>query len=35
VMQQINALMSQGKGYHDLGALITVLEGMSGPGARN
>ncbi|MBS1219643.1 MAG: tsaR, partial [Proteobacteria bacterium] len=33
VMQQINALMSQGKGYQDLGALITVLEGMSGPGA--
>jgi 2-hydroxy-3-oxopropionate reductase len=31
VMQQINALMSQGKGSHDLGALITVLEGMSGP----
>ena len=30
VMQQINALMSQGKGTHDLGALITVLEGMSG-----
>jgi 2-hydroxy-3-oxopropionate reductase len=34
VMQQINALMSQGKGHHDLGALITVLEGMSGPGSR-
>jgi 2-hydroxy-3-oxopropionate reductase len=30
VMQQINALMGQGKGRQDLGALITVLEGMSG-----
>jgi len=30
VMQQINALMGQGKGRNDLAALITVLEGMSG-----
>lgn len=30
VMQQINALMGQGKGRDDLAALITVLEGMSG-----
>ncbi len=33
VMQQINALMSQDRGRDDLGALITVLEGMSGPPA--
>ncbi len=32
VMQQINALMGQGKGRQDLAALITVLEGMSGSG---
>jgi len=30
VMQQINALMGQGRGRDDLGALITVLEAMSG-----
>ena len=30
VMQQINALMGQGRGRDDLGALITVLEMMSG-----
>lgn len=30
VMQQINALMGQGKGRQDLAALITVVEGMSG-----
>ena len=30
VMQQINALMGQGRGHDDLGALITVLEAMSG-----
>lgn len=30
VMQQINALMGQGKGRQDLAALITVLEGLSG-----
>jgi hypothetical protein len=29
-MQQINALMGQGRGRDDLGALITVLEMMSG-----
>ncbi|MDP3716106.1 MAG: NAD-binding protein, partial [Burkholderiales bacterium] len=29
VMQQVNALMGQGRGRDDLGALITVLEGMS------
>ncbi len=34
VMQQINALMSQGKGRQDLGALITVLESMSGSGGK-
>lgn len=32
VMQQINALMGQGKGRQDLASLITVLEGMSGTG---
>lgn len=30
VMQQINALMGQGRGQDDLAALITVLEQMSG-----
>lgn len=30
VMQQINALMGQGRGQEDLAALITVLEAMSG-----
>ena len=30
VMQQINALMGQGRGQDDLAALITVIEGMSG-----
>lgn len=30
VMQQINALMGQGKGRQDLAALITVIENMSG-----
>lgn len=30
VMQQINALMGQGRGQDDLAALITVLERMSG-----
>ena len=30
VMQQINALMGQGKGRQDLASLITLLEGMSG-----
>lgn len=30
VMQQINALMGQGRGRDDLAALITVLEAMSG-----
>lgn len=30
VMQQINALMGQGRGRDDLGALITILEIMSG-----
>ena len=30
VMQQINALMGQGRGREDLAALITVLEKMSG-----
>ena len=30
VMQQINALMGQGRGEDDLAALITVLEQMSG-----
>jgi len=29
VLQQINALMGQGRGREDLAALITVLEGMS------
>lgn len=33
VMQQINALMGQGKGRQDLASLITVLEGMSGSGS--
>jgi hypothetical protein len=28
-MQQINALMGQGRGRDDLAALITVLEKMS------
>lgn len=32
VMQQINALMGQGKGRQDLASLITVLQGMSGSG---
>lgn len=32
VMQQINALMGQGKGRQDLAALITLLEEMSGAG---
>ncbi len=35
VMQQINALMGQGKGRQDLASLITVLEGMSGSGNKN
>jgi 2-hydroxy-3-oxopropionate reductase len=30
VMQQINALMGQGRGQDDLAALITVVESMSG-----
>lgn len=30
VLQQINALMAQGRGRDDLAALITVLESMSG-----
>lgn len=30
VMQQINALMGQGRGHDDLAALITVLEQISG-----
>ncbi len=30
VMQQINALMGQGRGHDDLAALITVIEDMSG-----
>ncbi len=33
VMQQINALMGQGRGQDDLAALITVLEQMSGTAA--
>ena len=32
VMQQINALMGQGKGRQDLASLITLLEDMSGTG---
>ena len=32
VMQQINALMGQGKGRQDLASLITLLEEMSGAG---
>lgn len=32
VLQQINALMGQGRGRDDLGALITILETMSGQG---
>jgi 2-hydroxy-3-oxopropionate reductase len=35
VMQQINALMGQGKGRQDLASLITVLEGMSGSVNKN
>lgn len=34
VMQQINALMGQGKGRQDLASLITVLEGMSSSGSK-
>lgn len=34
VMQQINALIGQGRGRDDLAALITVLEGMSGTTVR-
>jgi 2-hydroxy-3-oxopropionate reductase len=33
VMQQINALMGQGRGNDDLAALITVIEQMSGTAA--
>lgn len=33
VMQQINALMGQGRGNDDLAALITVIEQMSGSAA--
>jgi len=34
VMQQINALMGQGKGRQDLASLITVLEGMCRAGGK-